>query len=95
MFIFQICSFRDNKLNQIPPETTWRAMNTCIEKYFNNTNAADKLLSSLFSNMRTFAKKNNLQIELEREFQKALEQKGELSTYTVFEYTFDDLPVYE
>lgn len=84
-----------NKLNQIPPETTWRAMNTCIEKYFNNTNAADKLLSSLFSNMRTFAKKNNLQIELEREFQKALEQKGELSTYTVFEYTFDDLPVYE
>ena len=37
-----------DKLNQVPPESTWKLMNTCMVKYVYNANVADHLLRDLF-----------------------------------------------
>lgn len=84
-----------SKLNVVPSQGTWLAMNSCLDKYVNNANFSDKLLRDLFSNMCTFAKMNNLKIEHEQDIRKRLKQKVNDSTYVAMEWSIDELPLYE
>ena len=84
-----------SKLNMVPPGSTWRAMNMCLDKYIRTSNFSDRFLRDIFSNMCSFAQKNNLQIEHEQDLRRNLKQKAYSSIYTTVEWSIDDLLLYE
>lgn len=84
-----------SKLNVVPSQGTWLAMNACLDRYVNNANRVDRLLRDLFSNMCKFAKANGLVIEHEQDVKRLLKQKAYDSTYTAVEWSIDELPLYE
>lgn len=84
-----------SKLNKIPSQGTWDAMNSCLDKYVDNANLVDKLLQGLFSNMCAFAERNDLEIEHEQDIRKRLVQMKHDSSYATEEWSIDELPLYE
>jgi len=84
-----------SKLNVVPPQSTWLAMNKCLDRYINTANFSDRLLADIFSCMCTFARKNNLQIEHEQSIRRSLNQKKCSPSYATVEYNIDELPLYE
>lgn len=85
-----------DKLNQVPPESTWKLMNTCMVKYVYNASVADHLLRDLFMKMCQFAKKNTLQIERITEMEDVLKRKDVWPASTTEYWEIDeDLPVYD
>ena len=84
-----------SKLNKIPSQGTWDAMNSCLDKYVDNANLVDKLLQGLFSNMCAFAERNDLKIEHEQDIRKRLVQMKHDSSYATEEWSIDELPLYE
>ena len=84
-----------SELHVVPSQSTWLAMNSCLDKYVDSTNYLDKLLGDLFSNMCKFAAKNGLKIEHEQDIKTCLHRKMYDSTNTAVEWSVDELPLYE
>lgn len=85
-----------NKLNQAPPESTWKAMNTCMIKYVYNANVVEKLLRELFDKLCQFGKKYNLQIDQEKALSDILGHSGKIAMHPEVAWQIEDaLPPYE
>lgn len=83
------------KLNQVPTESTWLAMNNCLENYIDNASHPDMLLKDVLVKMFAFAKECNLQLSQEKRAKKLLQQKCYSMSHGIVEWADDELPLYD
>ena len=83
------------KLNQVPAESTWLAMNNCLESYIDNASHPDMLLKDVLMKMFAFAKEYNLQLAQEKRTKKLLQEKGYSISRGTVEWADDELPLYD
>ena len=83
------------KLNQVPTESTWLAMNNCLENYIDNASHPDMLLKDVLVKMFAFAKECNLQLSQEKRAKKLLQQKSYSMSHGIVEWADDELPLYD
>lgn len=82
------------KLNQVPSESTWQAMNTCMEKYIDNISLPDTLLRDIARKMYSFAQDYDLHFSQENRIKTILQPKDYYSDHGAV-WVDDELPLYE